>query len=316
MIRRIGLLALALAAASCGTGPQRAGAPLSPRAAEDSVIIEIASPFHVMGHLQVSGSLCLEGPGYAGSADLGPDDVHLKCGGPLSGGFQLKPPVTYTEPSHFPDATYYYVVLAPTPTVDGRAFARIFDRNANDITSAVGDSLVGIVETGKKGVVYDFRGPGAMERAFDPASGVFRLDGGAGQTSVVVNFGEVIAPYPAHIGDVLLGGFDRPLTATIVNTRFTGASDEQRLQWRYWSGGRTELGNNLVLAPANRVGVIAHDLLLGASPVTAGTDAAPALLYVTHDGEFRGRTAAAGQIDVLHDLLVRGNAGIAARRLF
>ncbi len=268
----------------------------------------IAKQMIVMRDIDAKGNICLDGDIHAnGDADFGKDDVHLKCGGTYTEGFYLKPPKIYTEPGHYPNSTYYYVVgnniRGPGEPID----AKIFDRNGVEIQTALGDSLVGIVGGGGALFSYDFKS-GDVAHYFDPVNGVFKLDTAAGNTSVVVNFGAIIASIPASVADIqiqMTGG--QSIKTTIINTRFFGATDDDRLNWMKWRGGTLRCKTKATFEPDNGVAMVLFDFDQNAAQVTVGTAANPALLYVTRDVPLiNGNMSITGALIVLRDLTTRG----------
>ncbi len=243
----------------------------------------------VGGNVSVGGNLCLSGAAHvSGAADFGPDDVHLKCGGTYTQGFDIGPPAIYTDPAHFSGATYYYVRGTYIGKVKKKDVygACIFDALGNDITALLGDDLRDVTAYSPSTGSYTFTFDGAADLThyFDSASGIFRRALGA--AAAVVNFGE-IPLYPAG-GDgvsyvVLDKGSGLQIATTIVNTRFTGVTEEQRLDTSFWQGGRVTV-KQVTFAPDYGLALVTHDFQKqGGSQVDMGTASRPALVYVTHD---------------------------------
>ncbi len=211
----------------------------------------------VMNDIDAKGNICLDGHIHAnGDADFGKNDVHLDCGGTYTEGFHLDPPKIYTEPGHYPNSTYYYVVgnslMKPG---DSASREDLRPERGVEIQSVPGDSMTCvIVVRGRRVFSYDFKG-GDVAHYFDPVNGVFKLDTVAGNTSVVVNFGAIIASLPASIADIqiqMTGG--QSIKTTIINTRFFGATDDDRLNWTKWPGGTLRLQDQGHLRTGQRPG--------------------------------------------------------------
>lgn len=259
----------------------------------------------VMNEIDAGGNFCLDGTIHANvDADFGPNDVHLKCGGEYTEGFALKPPKIYTEPARYNNCTYYYVVPNTMLLPGEPIHAKIFDRFWNDITVAVDGDAYGLeelmsVSAGK--FRYGFK-PGDVQTWFDFAAGKFRL--APGDSSVVVNFGEPYVAFPSALSDIELqqNPGDASIRTTIINTRFTGASEDQRLDSKFWTGGWCYFKTATTFEPAAGIALICHDFDQGNAQATFGTPANPALLYVTHDvDDVQGGFTVNGAVIVLHD---------------
>ena len=237
---------------------------------------------HVLGNANVGGNLCLSGRIHVnGVGDFGNNDVHLKCGGIQTQGFVIRPPVLFTDAAHYPGTTFYYV----KGTKVGATYqAKIFDRNGNDITAALGNNLSTVTTYSGGNYTFSFNSAAKLTTFFNETTGVFRRN--AGTSAVVVNFGETPLFPVGGTGTstvVLDGGGSFTLQATIINTRFTGATEAQRLDPNFWRGGLTTV-KQITLAPSMGLAIAAYDYQKqGGSNVNVGTDAAPALIYVTRD---------------------------------
>ena len=255
---------------------------------------------HILGDAQALGNLCINGNVHVvGDPDFGPNDVRLVCGDP-TGEFDLNPPPIFVDPAHFPGATYYYVrgeMDAGVPK------ARIFDRNMNEITAMVGDDMAAVTtyDAANLAFTFDFDSDFLLSHYFGP-TGVFSRD--IGDSGVVVNFGEVpMATGLAGKSHVVLdGGATSSIRATIVNTRFTGVTVDQRFDPAYWYGGET-IVKQVVLEPDLGISVVAADFMKeGAANVLIGTVDDPAFVYVTNDMEgANANLVATGAITVLGD---------------
>ena len=240
-------------------------------------------PLLVMGDAEVGGNLCLTGDAHingdaAGSSGHG--DPHFACDGEYTEGFEIMPPIVYTNPAHFPGATYYYV----KGHRDGATYtARIYDESMNDITGATDMSSLTSYNNGSKTYTFDFGTPARITQYFHDVSGVFHMDGG--DSAVVVNFGELPddpadALYHALIFD---GNSGSNIHATVINSRFTGTSDDERLDTNYWEGAKLEV-KQITFEPYYGIAMICHDLeRTGSAQAYLGTTTWPALVYVTRD---------------------------------
>jgi hypothetical protein len=259
----------------------------------------------VMGDTDVNGNLCLNGQIHVnGDVDFGAQESHLQCG-EYTNFCCIFPPSIYTDPDHFPDATFYYVQGRTLGT--GAYGAHIFDRDRNDITHAVvGDSLdgPGIVgwDNPTKTWSFEFKA-GDVNKYFNETTGVFRPRGGA--TTAVVNFGEsdLLGGNPNYVSAVYFQAADT-VHATIINTRFTGITEEDRLDPGNWMGGLTKV-QHIVFAPRQGIGIICYDFeKTGAALVQFGTEEWPALLYVTHNV-----TTLNANFNLVGSLIVLGDFG-------
>ncbi len=261
----------------------------------------------VMHDIDANGNICLQGDAHANNdADFGPNDVHLKCGGTYTDGFPLNPPKIYTEPARYPNSTYYQVYVSPfLSSPGGKAYCWIY-KNGVNVTGSMGDSLSSVLSFKSGRYQFDF-GPPEIKTWFTntgaPAA-FFRADTLAGQHSVVVNFAEPVTPYPAKLVNLHFqqNPGDPSIHATIINTRFTGASDDQRLDTKYWSGGVVDFKTAATFEPDNGLTLVCHDFDQGNAQVTLGTPAYPGLVYVTHDAYgINGDLSLTGAVIVLHD---------------
>jgi hypothetical protein len=236
----------------------------------------------VMGDADVEGAMCLDGDIHViGDADFGPHDAHLQCG-EYTSGFEILPPPIYTEAAYYPEATYYDVrgnIIAGVPQ------ARIFNGVGVDITSALGDSLVGVTtyDSATKTFGYSFTGA-RVAQYFDDSLGVFRRS--PGDRAVIVNFGNapVVSPPGVNgISNLVVDGVSSTVHATLINSRFTGASEEQRIDSAYWMGGITYL-RQATFAPYYGIALIAYDFQKTGGALTyMGSEEWPALVYITND---------------------------------
>ncbi len=263
------------------------------------------------GDVEVKGNFCIQGNIHvSGDPDFGNHGQHLKCGD-LTEGFDITPPAVHTDPAHFPDATYYYV----RGTKVGSDYqAKIYDAAGNDITASLGVTMEDVVSynNGSKTFTYDFDSNSLIEKYFNTSTGVFSR--ASGDVGVVVNFGEtpvVNPPGVAGISNVILDGNHSLLKTTIVNTRFIGATDDQRLDTDYWTGGNTYL-KQITLEPDNGMAVLTHDFMdNGGSNVDVGTATTPAYVYITGDVDSANANfELTGAVTLLGDWESRGHITI------
>ena len=271
------------------------------------------------------GNLCLNGHVHVnGDADFGSNDVHLKCGGTYTEGFPIYPPPAHTEPEYFPNSTYYYVYADPITKSD--VYVYKFDKTLGDtvnVTAQVGDlKATGVFrwDNASSRFVYDFSGkihsvpghPYAWKYYFDSHTGKFAMDTAAGDSSVVVNFGDVYGP-PYYVSDLFFKQQpgDPPIEATIIDTRFIGASEEDRILSKKWTGGAVRFGGSAAFAPRNCIALVIHDVDFGNARVQLGTPSNPALTYITKDVvKVNGQLAVEGTMIVLHDFFNTGGPDI------
>ena len=248
-------------------------------------------PLLVMGDANVNGNLCLEG-GTAHvnggddlvGADFGPHDSHLACGSYTSG-FRITPPPIYTHPDSFPGATYYYVRGHHLAGNDYNG--HIFDADGNDITHspAINDSLADVTSynSGQREFTFEFDSAAEIDFYFNDLTGVFRPRNGA--MVAVVNFGELpMAPLPAGVANVTIDAdADQIIHATIIDTRFTGVTLDDRYDTRFWTGGLMFV-KQIIWEPYYGIAFVSHDFQYqGGSLVQLGTPNFPALVYATGD---------------------------------
>lgn len=232
------------------------------------------------GDFLALGRVCVNGRAHVnGWAWFGFRNRNFRCG-TLSDGFDVTPPPMLTEPDAYPDDTYYYV---RGTRIGGVPQARIYNRHGTDITSALGDSLVGQTSYNNwtRTFSFYFNGNAVMNRYFDETTGVFSRD--AGDVSVVVNFGlppVVNPPGDRGLTDVYLRPNNpRSINATIINSRFEGVTADQLTDSRYWRGGYTYI-ENLRMQPRNGVAMIAHQFYAGRRS-RLGMNRYPGVTYLT-----------------------------------
>ncbi len=238
-------------------------------------------PILVMGDGNIGGNLCLNGDGHFNGD---PGSAHITCGGDYTSGFDIKPPPIYTDPAHFPNATYYYVKgLDPT-------HAKIFDASGNDITGTNTMNDVTTYNNASKTFVFSFDSPTKIANYFDDSSPTAVFKRNPGDIAVVVNFGEVPlyagAMYSSLVFD---GNANSDIHATIINTRFIGTTEEERVDYRFWAGDSTKNVPEIQLKqitfePYTGIAMIGYNLnKQGATQCYVGTTSTPALTYICHN---------------------------------
>ncbi len=240
-------------------------------------------PLFVKGTAEIGGNLRIEGATHVNedaTGNKGHGDPHIVSEEGYTEGFELRPPIIYTDPDHFPDATYYYV---KGTKVGSACRARIFDRHMNDITGTVNMAPFTSYDAKTKTYTYNFNTAARIAEYFHPTTGVFRM--ASGDNSIVVNFGELpLGPsgalYQALNFD---GGKSVSIPATVINSRFAGSTTEQRLDTGQWDGA-TIMAKQVKFEPLNGIALICHDLKRnGSSHAYLGTAAHSALVYLTRD---------------------------------
>ena len=240
----------------------------------------LSLPLLIGGDGDVTGNLCLTGQAHFNGASHSP---HITCGGTYTDGFSVTPPPIYTDPAHFPNATYYYV---RGNMIAGQYYARIYSALGQNISVALGDSLTGGIVTydaATKTFTYHFDTAARINTYFDETSGVFSRAPGA--TAVVVNFGEPPVLDPPGSQGLAAIAFDGPsasIRTTVINTRFVGTTETDRLDPLKWMGSLITV-KQVTWEPACGIAMVAYDFeKQGNALVQIGTAAWPALLYVTH----------------------------------
>jgi hypothetical protein len=238
----------------------------------------------IVGDAEVGGNLCLNGQAYiAGDADFGHHDSHLKCGGTYEEGYELSPPPFKTEQANYPNTSYYTVQCTK---VGSKYVAVIRDKNNNDVSSRAGANPMNDVltyDSGDKTFTFSFSSATLITKYFDDVTGVFRR--ASGDVGAVVWFGKQSLIEANSIADIDIKGSGAVIHASILNVRFTGTTNAQRVNKDYWKGGRVSL-KAVVFEPYNGISVVARTLgQSGSSQVELGTAAWPGLVYVMKDAD-------------------------------
>jgi hypothetical protein len=266
----------------------------------------------IMGDAEVKGNLCMPGSAHVnGDGDFGSHDVHLHCGGAYTEGFEILPPPIFTDPGHFPGATYYYVEGC---RIGGVTHARIYDETQTDVTTTFDPDSLSNVTTWNNGTkTYTFEFVGAeVDQYFNDSTGVFFR--APGDRAVVVNFGETfgMAGNPADVRSELIVTEETVIHATLINTRFTAVADSERIVEANWFGGVTEF-KKATIEPYYGVGLIPKTMMTkpGASNLVFGTEDYPCLIYATGDLDFgNANFTLRGALIVLGDYTSTGGPDI------
>ncbi len=238
----------------------------------------------IVGDADVGGNLCLNGQAYiTGHADFGHHDAHLACGGTYEEGYDLTPPPFKTEQANYPGTSYYTVQCNKVGT---RYVAVITDKDGIDVSSRAGTYPMNDVLTynsSSKTFTFSFNSTTLITKYFDDTTGVFRKD--AGTSSVVIWFGKASLIEAASVANIDIQGSSSIIHASILNARFTGTTNAQRLDNDYWRGGRISL-KSVRFQPYNGISILAYDLgQSGSAQVYVGDNTWPGLLYVLHDAD-------------------------------
>jgi hypothetical protein len=277
--------------------------------------------FYANGNLNVDGHIHINGDG-----DFGPGDSHLKSG-TYDEGYSIDPPAVYTDPDAFPGSTFYRVIGEQISPNRAKALIEKWDRVAQQWVRT--DSLSGNdfqyvppdaqYPDGQYRFAFKKQGNNPItEIYFNYSHGPFRLDQAAGDSSVVIDFGwptpgkQTVTHIEFHNSTL------DPLRSTIINTRFTGITDEQRIEscGGWWVGGNVTFGSKVVFAPENCVAMIATQLgpEQGQQPNAQGqlgTEDRPALTYVTGNVEgLKGDLQIYGALISLCDINSQGGPDV------
>jgi hypothetical protein len=243
----------------------------------------LALPLLIMGDADIGGNLCLSGEAHINGD---PGTPHLACGGTYTAGFPIYPPPIYTDSGHFPGATYYYV---KGKKVGPNYRATIYDAGMIPIPGGSDLPDVTTYNNGSKTYTFSFDSQAKIADYFGDGSvgsGVFKRN--AGDIGVVVNFGEppdspLGALYHALVFD---GNSSSNVHSTIINSRFIGVTEAQRLDWNYWEGDDNMkiTVKQVIFEPFYGIAIIAQNLeRTGSAHAYLGTTAYPALVYITRD---------------------------------
>jgi len=291
------------------------------RSVPEALALFAGGNFIANGNLTVDGHIHVNGTGDFGSAD-----IHLK-GGTYDDGFTIAPPAVYTGPGAFPTSTYYRVIPYLIPPAN-KPSARVdrWDRTTAQWVVVDSTELKPYMDwssTSPNVFEYDFQKHGnsilPFVQIFPTDTGLFRLDQAAGDQSVVIDFGW---PSPGTQTVANLKFYDtqteRVLEPTIINTRFVGISEADRVApcSAFWQGGITSFGSKVTFAPRNCVALIANIMGpdQGQQPNAQGklgTATDPALTYVTGNVEgLKGDLEVHGVLISLCDINSQGGPDV------
>lgn len=238
----------------------------------------------VIGNGDIKGNLCLNGQAYfTGHADFGNHNAHLTCGGTYQEGYNISPPPFKTEQANYPGSSYYTVQCNK---VGSKYVAVIRDKNNIDVSSRAGANPMEDVlsyNSSTKTFSFSFSSAALITKYFDDVTGVFRKD--AGTNAVVVWFGKASLIEANSIANISFQGSGSIIHASILNARFTGTTEAQRLNGAYWKGGNVAL-KSVRFQPYNGISILAYDLgQSGSSQVYVGDATWPGLVYVLHSAD-------------------------------
>lgn len=269
----------------------------------------------VSGNVQLDGPALIVGDAYGASLAQPPGFIGA---GVWRESFAAAPPIIYATADSFPGATYYSVRGSQTIPPQ----ARIYNDAGVDVTPP-GVDFADVLTCAGNTFSFRFDSAAKIASYFDPATGVFSVV--APDSCVVVNFGEAPTINPPGISGVTSLYFDgdgasTQIEATLINTRFVGTTEIQRLDPLSWLGSTVEYRECRV-EPRNGFGLLGYqlDCPFGAS-VELGTVARPALIYVTDDVvRFASSLRLTGCLVALGDLYSTGgprlddHTGLSAR---
>jgi len=252
-----------------------------------------------LGNIDTRGNITLEGQAHA-NGDM--DGDHFVGSGTYDGGYVITPPVAYTEPDSFPGATYYYITAQKAPTEE------LYIKNRNDSTlytiaanTPIYSGLTWGINNGRMLTInYNMNGPGP--HAFDPAAGIFVKNGA--DTAVVINFSQG-TPNKHDLTTINIsatGNVGESIKPTIINAKFTGTTNADRLNKTFWTGGPINITVTATFEPELCISMIVKEIAKSAAQPNIGTPARPALTYIMGDVDWT-----AGQFTIYGTLVALGN---------
>ena len=253
-----------------------------------------------LGSITTRGNVSLVGHAHA-NGDM--DGNHFVPGsGTFDGEYVLTPPPAFTEPDSFPGATYYFVTAERVPSKT--LFVK--DRNGDTLasfpfgTSPHSEITWDINNANVLTFDYKLNGPGP--HALDDSLGVFIRQGA--DSAVVINFGQ--GTPTKHVATNLIvqasGNVAATIKPTIINARFTGTTNEDRLNKGFWVGGEIDLKTATTFAPRLCVSGIFKRLDKTTAQAAIGTPSRPCLTYIMGDVDW-----SAGQFTMYGTLIALGN---------
>jgi hypothetical protein len=237
----------------------------------------------------------------------------------MSEGFVVIPPAMVTEPSFYPATTYYYVVgnpagagpawiVEPDPSGLYTLGSGITVRRELATHGGAQDNITATYTTagGNPYVEFEFLTTAAISGVFDWTTGKCNRNAAAGDTNVIVNFGEFIAagpsvpsPAPVFRSNIRIDdnpAYDAPILSSLFNTRYISSdtSEVARTTTTNWTGGNTVLSHAMFL-PENGIALLIHDMYdTGPAQIEIGTPDKPAVFYIT--GSLTGNINANGNV--------------------
>jgi len=254
-----------------------------------------------LGDIDTQGNIDLIGHAHA-NGEM--DGSHFQNTGTYDGGFGIFPPVAYTEPDSFPDATYYYVTAQKNPTeelyIKDRNGATLYTFAAGTPIDAAGELTWSINNTRRLSIRYQINGAGP--HALDPAGNIFVKENT--DHAVIINFGQGTPGKhdQTYIEIQATGNVTTTITPTIINARFTGTTVLDRLDKDFWEGDEIDLKTATTFAPDYCISVIAKKLDKANALASMGTANSPCLNYIMGDVDW-----SAGQFSMFGTLISLGD---------
>jgi len=252
-----------------------------------------------VSNIRISGQLCANASLHA-NGDL--DGARrVRCGGLAGTSYTIFPPPFYTEPDSFPGSTCYEVLarrIAGAPILELRDRHGLTLESWPDGTSPHPD----IVWKLTPGNLLEIECRSGWP--FDAATGIFPPT--AGDSAVIVNFAAA-TPFVYGVTNLTIGAGGPPIRATLINTRFVGATPNDRLSQFYWIGGTTILKGRVQMEPVAGLG-LAVKHLISSGPVAIGSGNYPIGIYSTGTFDFSSSNwIITGSVISLGDIEFRGH---------
>jgi hypothetical protein len=268
---------------------------------------------HASRNIDLRGNVCLQGYAHANGTVSGGN--HFQCGGTnittYDSGYNVDPPVMYTEPDSFPGMTYYYVTVKDG--LGGADTLRILDRDRAVIGTYVfpvrpHPDFDWSYNPGQRLLSIDFNPNVCLAQ-----TGAVPFPRAGGDSSVVINFGEPADTTHARTDLEFQqpGGSSFEIESTIVNTRYTGGpSPQDRLISSFWTGGEIRTQTKTIFAPRGCVAVVGQTIRGNAS-VLMGTPTRPGLTYMMENTDFsNGQWTINGSLISLGDITLGGGTNL------
>lgn len=266
-----------------------------------------------LGNIRTQGNVTLVGHAHA-NGDMVGNNFRPESG-TFDGEYVLTPPPAFTEPDSFPGATYYYVTARELPSKE------LYVKDRNGVTLATypfGTSPhpeiswnIGNVPGKPQLLTFDYRLNGPGPHALDDSLGVFIRQGA--DKAVVINFGQ--GTPTKHVATNLIVQATSNVVATIkptiINARFTGTTNLDRLNKGFWVGGDIDLKTATTFAPRLCVSLIIKRLDKTTAQATIGTASRPCLTYIMGDVDWSaGQFTMYGTLIALGDMLFGGGTNL------